>query len=168
MIEDKNKHRIQRILKSPLTIEDVDDLYQLYRPIIKEVLRSESSFLDEYVFSFECRSTQDNLFENEPIKERGENSENELTRLKRIVPANLLEPLIYSELKKTLITYLRECNKFNIRPSMRIFCEYFCGRRDIYIKYASMRNNERFRTLWSEGVNEWQNKLKKQTDRIVF
>ena len=85
---------------------------------------------------------------------------NQLQYCHHIRPTDLKNPQIYNQLAQLLEEYFVHTKHNSYRPSKRGFCEVFCRRKkNIIIRYASMRLDTTFQELWQNYVILKKNKV---------
>lgn len=139
------------------SLNESDYLYKTVRETIKKtLLATDVAFNVKMIISpVEMEETQKaNLETSGQLEFEQKSQPDQTVEFHHIRPRELQQPEARTLLDELLVMYFRECNTYNVRPSMRIFCNYFCKRRYVLIKYSSMRNNSSFREIWQTSQKD--------------
>lgn len=71
----------------------------------------------------------------------------------------LCQPEIELLVRQKLQEYFQDCETYNVKQSMKVFCNYFCHKQSISVKYALMGNSPIFREIWQDVESTWLNSL---------
>lgn len=142
-----------QILKDP---SDLEDFLEITRSSFKKIL-TKKKIGEEIYLHLELRTSSSIDPVVDKITNTNQSKSQEAGLVRKSNPI-IIRPLDLLDSKEDLIKdllrdYFMECSEYNLSKSKRVFCEYFCKRKNITIKYASIRTNSAFSKLWNEALS---------------